>query len=83
MNDESSTRLIVALIAAAAGEFQSGYRPATLEKFIEVATEAYKAIEQHRKETAHYSDCAVNNGPALPVGPCNCGGFSETEEGAA
>lgn len=20
----------------------------------------------------HASDCAVNNGPALPVGPCNC-----------
>ena len=21
----------------------------------------------------HRSDCAVNNGPALPVGPCDCG----------
>lgn len=21
----------------------------------------------------HASDCAVHNGPALPVGPCNCG----------
>ena len=22
----------------------------------------------------HASDCATNNGPALPVGPCDCGG---------
>lgn len=22
----------------------------------------------------HASDCAVNNGPALPPGPCDCGG---------
>lgn len=22
---------------------------------------------------AHWSDCPVNNAPALPVGPCNCG----------
>ena len=21
----------------------------------------------------HYSDCAVNNGPAYPAGPCDCG----------
>ena len=24
---------------------------------------------------AHWSSCAVNNGPALPAGPCDCGGF--------
>lgn len=24
----------------------------------------------------HWSDCAVNNGPALPVGPCDCGGYT-------
>jgi len=23
---------------------------------------------------AHWSSCAVHNAPALPVGPCNCGG---------
>ena len=22
----------------------------------------------------HTSDCATNNGPALPAGPCDCGG---------
>lgn len=22
---------------------------------------------------AHWSNCATNNGPALPVGPCDCG----------
>ena len=22
---------------------------------------------------AHVSDCATNNAPALPVGPCDCG----------
>lgn len=26
----------------------------------------------------HWSDCAVNNGPALPVGECDCGGFHRT-----
>jgi len=24
-------------------------------------------------EAVHASDCAVHNGPALPVGPCTCG----------
>ncbi len=24
--------------------------------------------------TTHYSDCATNNAPALPVGPCDCNG---------
>lgn len=23
---------------------------------------------------AHWSSCATNNGPALPIGPCDCGG---------
>lgn len=23
----------------------------------------------------HWSDCAVNNEPAYPAGPCNCGGL--------
>ena len=27
----------------------------------------------------HYSDCAVNNAPALPVGPCDCGGYTESD----
>ena len=30
---------------------------------------ARKALGQH------WSDCAVHNGPALPVGKCNCGGY--------
>lgn len=24
----------------------------------------------------HYSDCAVNNGPAYEPGPCDCGGYN-------
>ena len=24
----------------------------------------------------HWSDCAVNNGPAYEPGPCDCGGYS-------
>lgn len=28
-------------------------------------------------KTKHWSDCAVNNGPALPVGSCDCGGMSD------
>ena len=31
--------------------------------------------------TAHYSDCATNNAPALPVGLCNCGGYSPDPTG--
>ena len=23
----------------------------------------------------HWSDCAIHNAPALPVGPCDCGGL--------
>ena len=23
----------------------------------------------------HWADCAVNDGPAYPAGPCNCGAF--------
>lgn len=26
-------------------------------------------------ERGHWSDCAVYNAPALPPGPCNCGGL--------
>lgn len=27
----------------------------------------------------HWSDCAVNNGPAYPAGPCDCGMLELTE----
>ena len=30
-------------------------------------------------QQSHWSDCAVNNAPALPVGECNCGGYPEKE----
>lgn len=29
----------------------------------------------------HTSDCATNNGPAYPAGPCNCGNAVEHEIG--
>jgi hypothetical protein len=29
----------------------------------------------------HWSDCAVHNGPALPVGPCDCGASSPPAPG--
>lgn len=28
----------------------------------------------------HWSDCATNNAPALPVGPCDCGGFDPDQD---
>jgi hypothetical protein len=28
----------------------------------------------------HWSSCAVNNAPALPVGPCDCGGLDPAIE---
>lgn len=30
-------------------------------------------VERVRAAEAHWSDCAVNNEPAQPVAPCNCG----------
>lgn len=39
---------------------------------MEVASEALG----YEAQMMHYSSCAVHNAPALPVGPCNCGGFS-------
>ena len=36
---------------------------------------ALKKVARHKPTTEHWSDCAVNNGPALPVGSCDCGGF--------
>ena len=30
----------------------------------------------------HWSDCAVNNGPALPVGECDCGGLELADDAA-
>jgi hypothetical protein len=32
-------------------------------------------------ERGHWSDCAIYNAPALPVGPCNCGGLDLTAYG--
>ncbi len=29
----------------------------------------------------HWSDCAVNNGPAYPAGPCDCGMLDLAEDG--
>jgi hypothetical protein len=29
----------------------------------------------------HWSSCAVHNAPALPVGPCDCGGLELTSDG--
>lgn len=31
--------------------------------------------------TKHYSDCAVNNGPAYAPGHCDCGGYPNILEG--
>ena len=30
------------------------------------------------EKTGHWSDCAVNSGPALPIGECDCGGLDLT-----
>lgn len=32
-----------------------------------------EAEDRIRGLARHLSDCAVHNGPALPVGPCDCG----------
>lgn len=34
-----------------------------------------QAIEEAQKPAQHWSDCAVNNGPAYPAGECDCGGY--------
>lgn len=33
----------------------------------------FKARSRRYTRNFHDSDCAVHNGPALPVGPCDCG----------
>jgi len=30
-------------------------------------------MRKERRTGHHWSDCAVNNGPALTPGPCDCG----------
>lgn len=46
-----------------------------------------KAAEMERRLAAepsvHASDCATNNAPALPTGPCNCGQSEKSNEQAA
>lgn len=31
-------------------------------------------------KAGHWSDCAVHNGPALPEGPCDCGGLDLADD---
>lgn len=31
-------------------------------------------------KTGHWSDCAVHNEPALPEGPCDCGGLDLADD---
>lgn len=33
-----------------------------------------------KDDPAHWSDCAVYNAPALPVGPCDCGGLKSANK---
>ncbi len=39
----------------------------------EVFQEALVVLRQRLRGLDHASDCALNNAPALPVRPCNCG----------
>lgn len=34
-------------------------------------------------DVEHWSDCAVHNAPALPAGPCDCGGYEPDYDGFA
>lgn len=36
-------------------------------------------VETQPAPIQHWSSCAVNNAPALPVGPCDCGGFNPSK----
>ena len=38
-----------------------------------------EALEEYAclGEPVHMSDCALHNGPAMPVGPCDCGAINE------
>ena len=33
-------------------------------------------VKLEGKGDGHWSDCATHNEPAMPNGPCNCGGYS-------
>jgi hypothetical protein len=66
---------------------RAGSGESQISKFKEVARElgcdpsekAFNAalgkIAQHKPAIEHWSDCTVNNGPALKAGPCDCGGI--------
>lgn len=42
----------------------------------DVMTEQSTEANEHSNESLHWSDCAVHNAPALPPGPCDCGGLN-------
>lgn len=85
---EAARKAIEALAAArkpkpallTAEEALTMYAPAAtriagLHIVLSAATERFvAAVEGLRRSIGHRSDCAINNGPALPVGECDCGG---------
>lgn len=64
-------------------ERMGGTAPKSGEWYTAVSGDAVRTITMEdfaiaraaiaKATTAHASDCAVHNAPALPVGPCDCG----------
>lgn len=67
------------------GPFGSAFAPVAqaLQRLTDKAEEiaarvtAARARKFDAAPTNHWSSCAVHNEPALPAGPCDCGGYVE------
>lgn len=53
------------------------------EPLPEIVIEGLRGSAVAYSASGHWSDCAVHNAPALPVGPCDCGGYDPEHEGPA
>ena len=60
-------------IQQARGGDQSGRSDARADAAREIHDHLSSSWDARSKVSAHWSDCATSNGPAYPVGPCDCG----------
>lgn len=60
-----------------------GVRWSGLNSGVEFSYAVHSTAWMHwNKVVQHASDCALHNGPALPVGPCDCGAEGITAQQA-
>ena len=71
--DDCLRDAVIAAYIAGATDVHENRRDDRAPDFTEAAHDyATHVLRAANQPAAHASDCAVNNGPALPVGPCDC-----------